>query len=31
MAIAVTLHLTFNFVQHPAGWSYFFNIQSLNS
>ena len=31
MTIAVTLHLAFDFFQHPAGWSYFFNIQSLDS
>jgi len=31
VAIAMALHAAFNFFQHPAGWSHFFNIQSLDS
>jgi len=31
VSIAMPLHLTFDFFQHPAGWSHFFDIQSLDS
>jgi len=31
MAIAMALNLSFDFFQHPAGWSHFFDIQSLAS